>query len=138
MDDMELTYDQFDKIRAHLPRQRGNVSMDNLRLVNALLYITENGCKWRALPKSYGNWHTIYVRMNRWSKSGVLTRLFEALQTEGIIRIRMESLCLDSTAVKVHPDGCGALKKQENKTSDDRGEDLQPKFIWSPRLTVRL
>ncbi|WP_425597238.1 transposase, partial [Synergistes jonesii] len=32
------------------------------QLINAILYVTENGCKWRALPKSYGNWHTIYVR----------------------------------------------------------------------------
>ncbi|GMO67081.1 MAG: hypothetical protein Ta2A_15370 [Treponemataceae bacterium] len=112
---MELTQEQFDKIRSHLPRQRGNVSMDNLRLVNALLYVTENGCKWRALPKSYGNWHTVYVRMNRWSKSGALTRLFEALQAEGIIKIRMESLCLDSTPVKVHPDGCGTLKNGKAK-----------------------
>ncbi|GMO63097.1 MAG: hypothetical protein Ta2A_10070 [Treponemataceae bacterium] len=68
---MELTQEQFDKIRSHLPRQRENVSMDNLQLVNVLLYVTENGCKWRALPKSCGNWHTVYVRMNRWSESGI-------------------------------------------------------------------
>jgi transposase len=75
--------------------------MSNHQLVNAILYVTENGCKWRALPKEFGNWHTVYVRMNRWSKNGVLKRLFEALQTEGIIRIRMEAVCMDSTIVKV-------------------------------------
>ena len=135
---MEITKDQFDMIAPHLPRQRGNVSMSNHQLVNAILYITENGCKWRALPESYGNWHTVYVRMNRWSKNGVLKRLFEALQTENIIRIKMEVLCLDSTTVKVHPDGTGALKKLESKASEDQEADLQQRFIWSPRLTVRL
>ncbi|MDR2574396.1 MAG: transposase [Desulfovibrio sp.] len=25
-----------------------------------MLYVTENSCKWRALPKSFGNWHTVY------------------------------------------------------------------------------
>jgi len=45
--------------------------------------------------------------MNRWSKAGVLRRLFEALQVEGVIQIKMESVCLDSTTVKVHPDGTG-------------------------------
>jgi transposase len=135
---MELTAAQFEKISPYLPRQRGNVSMSNHQLVNAILYVTENGCKWRALPKEFGNWHTVYVRMNRWSKSGVLKRLFEALQTEGIIRIRMEAVCMDSTTVKVHPDGTGALKKPENKPSEDPGEVLRPKFIWSPHLTVRL
>ena len=90
--------------------------MSNLQLINAILYVTENGCKWRALPETYGNWHTIYVRMNRWSKNGVLSRVFAALQTEGIIQINVEVVCLDSTTVKVHPDGTGALKKR--KTGD--------------------
>ena len=135
---MEITKEQFERIMPYLPRQRGNVSMSNLQLVNAILYVTENGCKWRALPKTYGNWHTVYVRMNRWSKGGVLQKLFEALQMEGIIRIKMESVCLDSTTVKVHPNGTGALKKQESKASEDHEADSQPKFIWSPHLTVRL
>ena len=126
------------RIEKYLPKQRGNVKLDNLRLLNAILYVTENGCKWRALPKEYGNWHTIYVRMNRWSESGVLQRVFEALQVEGIIRIRMESVCLDSTTVKVHPNGTGALKKEGNSQSDVPAEDSQRRFIWSPHLTERL
>ena len=112
--------------------------MSNLQLINAILYVTENGCKWRALPKSYGNWHTIYVRMNRWSKNGVLQRVFEALQLENIIRIKVEAVCLDSTTVKVHPNGTGALKKVENKLLDVQEADSQRRFIWSPQLTDRL
>ena len=135
---MEITREQYEIIAPYLPRQRGNVSMSNHQLVNAILYVTENGCKWRALPATYGNWHTVYVRMNRWSKNGVLRRLFEALQTEGIIRIKMEVLCIDSTSVKVHPNGTGALKKVEIRVSGDQEGDSQLRFIWSPHLTVRL
>ena len=135
---MEITREQYERISEHLPRQRGNVSMSNHQLVNAILYVTENGCKWRALPERYGNWHTVYVRMNRWSKDGVLKRLFEILQTEGIIQIRMEAAKLDSTTVKVHPDGTGALKKPENKALGGRAADSPRKFIWSPHLTDRL
>ena len=135
---MEITRTQHERIAPYLPRQRGNVSMSNHQVVNAILYVTENGCKWRALPKSYGNWHTVYVRMNRWSKKEVLKRLFEALQVEGIIRIKMEVVCLDSTTVKVHPDGTGALKKPESKVSEGHGEASQRRFIWSPHLTDRL
>ena len=40
----------------------------NLQVFNAILYVAEHGCKWRGLPKRFGNWHTIYTRMNRWSK----------------------------------------------------------------------
>ena len=89
---MQITQEQYEKIAKYLPRQRGNVSMSNLQLINAILYVTENGCKWRALPETYGNWHTIYVRMNRWSKNGVLSRVFAALQTEGIVQINVEVL----------------------------------------------
>lgn len=101
---MELTQEQFDKVEKYLPKQRGNVKINNLQFLNAILYVAEKGCKWRALPKEYGNWHTIYMRMSRWSKNGVLDRIFTALQTEGIIKINVEILSLDSTTVKVHPD----------------------------------
>ena len=135
---MQITQEQYEKIAKHLPRQRGNVSMSNLQLINAILYVTENGCKWRALPEAYGNWHTIYVRMNRWSKNGVLSRVFAALQTEGIIQINVEVVCLDSTTVKVHPDGTGALKKEENNPSENQKAAGIPSFTWYPQMTRSL
>ena len=108
---MEISPEQYEKIKDSLPLQRGNVRLTNLQILNAILYVTEQGCKWRGLPKRFGNWHTIYVRMNRWAKNGVLDRVFEKLQLEQIVRIRIEAFALDSTSVKVHPDGTGALKK---------------------------
>jgi transposase len=69
-------------------------------------------CKWRGLPARFGNLHSIYTRMNRWSKRGVLDRAFEKLQTEQIVRIKIEAFSLGSTWIKVHPDGTGALKKR--------------------------
>ena len=49
--------------------------------------------------------------MNRWTKAGVLDRMFEELQRAQVVRIRIEAVSLDSTSIKVHPDGTGALKK---------------------------
>ena len=43
-----------------------------------------------------------------WAKNGVLDRVFEKLQLEQIVRIKIEAFALDSTSVKVHPDGTGA------------------------------
>ncbi|MDN8613701.1 IS5 family transposase [Variovorax ginsengisoli] len=108
---MEITPAQFAQIEHCLPLQRGNVSLSNLDVLNAILYVAEHGCKWRGLPKRFGNWHTIYTRMNRWSKSGVLDRVFAELQQVQVVRIKIEAVSLDSTIVKVHPDGTGALKK---------------------------
>jgi transposase len=131
---MEITAEQFARIEQYLPRQRGNVSHENLNVINAILFVAENGCKWRALPKRFGNWHTIYTRMNRWAKAGVLDRLFAQLQREQLIRIKIEAVSLDSTIIKVHPDGTGALKKTDRKPSANPAEVGQPKFIWLPRV----
>lgn len=131
---MELSESQYQRIADCLPRQRGNVSMTNLQLLNALLYVAEQGCKWRGLPKHFGNWHTIYTRMNRWSKAGVLDRIFTRLQQEQILTVRMECVCLDSTIVKVHPDGTGALKKAGRRPLAVRGAAPPPRFIWLPRM----
>jgi transposase len=134
---MEITEEQYARIKDSLPVQRGNVSLSNLQLLNALLYVAEHGCKWRGLPKRFGNWHTIYTRMNRWSKSGVMDRVFEKLQLEQIVRIKIEAIALDSTSVKVHPDGTGALKKTGRRPSASPAADGTPKFIWLPRMLER-
>lgn len=135
---MELTQEQYLRIESCLPRQRGNVNHSNLQVLNAILYVAEHGCKWRGLPKHFGNWHTIYTRMNRWAKAGVLDRVFTKLQEEQIIRIKIEAVSLDSTTVKVHPDGTGALKKTAPKPSENPGADGPPRFIWLPQMLERL
>jgi transposase len=135
---MEITAEQFKRIEPFLPVQRGNVALSNLQVVNAILYVAENGCKWRSLPKRFGNWHTIYTRMNRWAKAGVLDRLFEEQQHQQLVRVKIEAVSLDSTIVKVHPDGTGALKKTAPSPSDDRAEDGRRRFIWLPRMLERL
>lgn len=112
---MEINEEQYEVIQDSLPVQRGNVRLNNLQVLNAILYVAEHGCKWRGLPKRFGRWHTIYMRMNRWAKKGVLERVFEKLQMEQIVRVQIEALSLDSTSVKVHPDGTGALKKTAHK-----------------------
>ena len=135
---MEITAEQYKKITDSLPIQRGNVKLQNLQVLNAILYVAEQGCKWRGLPPRFGNWHSIYTRMNRWAKNGVLDRVFEKLQTEQIVRIKIEAFSLDSTSIKVHPDGTGALKKTDLRPSANPAVDGTPRFIWLPRMLERL
>jgi transposase len=131
---MEISQEQFERIKDCLPRQRGNVRVGNRTLLNALLYVLEQGCKWRGLPRSFGPWHTIYTRLNRWSKKGVIEGVFVRLQEEQILAIKLEVVSLDSTSIKVHPDGTGARKKTVRKPSANRVEAGRPRFIWWPRL----
>ena len=135
---MEITEKQFEKIKDILPIQRGNVNLPNLQFLNAVLFVAEHGCKWRGLPPRFGKWHSVYTRMNRWAKNGVLDRVFEKLQTEQIVHIKIEAFSLDSTSVKVHPDGTGASKKTAPRLSANLAVDGTPKFIWLPRMLERL
>jgi len=127
---MKLTKKQFAKIEGLMPVQRKKSTISNYDFVCALLYTIKNGCK----PNEYGNWHTIYVRFNRWCKNGTIDRIFEALQTQNIIDIRTEIVCIDSTSVKVHPDAAGARKAGGEQSIGRSKGDSQQKFIWLPRL----
>ena len=115
---MRLNQEQYDKIKHILPIQRGNVTINNLTLINALLYILENGCKWRRLPSEFGYWHAIYMRFSRRVKNGVIERTFKELHVQNILQIKPDALMMDSTAIKVHPDACGVLKKVASSLSD--------------------
>ena len=75
--------------------------------------------------------------MNRWSKSEVLARVFAQLQQARIIRVKIEVVALDSTIVKVHPDGTGASKKTGRKPLAALAADGPPRFIWLPRMLER-
>jgi hypothetical protein len=46
---MKITAAQFKFIEHWLPIQRGNVTLVNLQVLNAILYVAEQGCKWRGL-----------------------------------------------------------------------------------------
>jgi transposase len=110
---MEWTPAQFNRITHLLPRQRGNVEIENITFLRALQYITENGCRWRALPTHFGKWSTIYQRFRRWIDKGVFDRIEKELQTQVIDKEKLTLLALDSTYIKVHPSGTGAPKKRD-------------------------
>ena len=84
--------------------------ISNIVFINAVLYVLENGCKWRALPERFGKWSTVCARFRRWSRSGVLERLFAALREQEAVGEDAICFGLDSTSVKVHPNGTGARK----------------------------
>lgn len=131
---MELTAEHLDRIKDTLPVERGNVKIGVRDFLNGVLYVMEHGCKWRGMPERFGNWHTIYTRMNRWSKSGVWDRVFTKLQQEGLVAVELRVVSLDSTSVKVHPDGTGARKKTAHRRSANRAAAGTPRFIWLPRM----
>lgn len=130
-----MRQEQFERIEKNFPVQRGNVKISNYTFINAILYIAENGCKWRALPEKYGKWNSVYQRFKRWCENGVIQRIFNALQQEKIIAIKVEVLALDSTSCKLHPDAHGALKNMDSNLLENQKADGIPSFTWYPQMT---
>ena len=52
-------------------------------------------------------------------------------------RVRAPQVSLDSTSIKVHPNGTGALKKTAHSPSASPEVDGTPRFIWLPRMLER-
>ena len=111
-----ITLDRFMRVAHLLPRQRGNVAVDNYRFVNALLWMCRTGAPWRDLPECYGKWITVCRRFNRWSGNGAMERLFTALQEERIIGVEIRAPAMDPTGVKVHQHAAGAPKKKGSRS----------------------
>ena len=61
------------------------------------------------------------MRLNRRAKKGVLDRVFEQLQVKQILRIRIEAFSIESTSVKVRPDGTRGSKNTDRRPSTSRG-----------------
>ncbi|MDR0623877.1 MAG: transposase [Treponema sp.] len=51
---MKITGEQRQKIIHFFPKQRRNVKVDNSLFLEAIIYVCENGCAWRALPSFLG------------------------------------------------------------------------------------
>lgn len=79
-----ITPDRFVRVAHLLPRQCGNVAVDNHTFVNALPWMCRTGAPWRDLPKCHGKWITVCRRFDRRSRNGVTGRLFTALQEKRI------------------------------------------------------
>jgi transposase len=112
--DYLLTDAQWARIEPLLPGRagtKGGRGQDNCRFVEAVLWLTRNGCRWRALPAEWGNWHTTYTRFQRWTASGVWARVLAAVQQEDALH----TLLVDSTTVRVHQHASGARKKTGRK-----------------------
>jgi transposase len=115
---MDLTDAQWERIAPLMPVPRDNCKLPTRQALNGWLFITRQGCAWRALPERYGPWFTVYMRGKRWAERGLLARVFAELQQLDLeAEPPAERAHLDSTIVKVHQDGSGAPRRRGGRRS---------------------
>ena len=77
----DLTDAQWEKIERYFPR--GNKSGIHKRsLVEAVLYLVDNGCKWRALPHDYPKWSAVKSFYYRAVENGLWEKVMDYLVRE--------------------------------------------------------
>ena len=77
----DLTDEQWEKISEFFPI--GNKSEIHKRsLTEAVLYLVDNGCKWRALPQDYPKWSAVKSFYYRAIGSGLWEKIMDFLVRE--------------------------------------------------------
>jgi transposase len=102
----------------------GRVAKDNRQFINAVLWILRTGAPWRDLPPDYGDWKNTHRRFSRWRDRGIWELILEKI----IDHPDYEWLMIDSTFVKVHPHGCGAVGGNQDMSRTKGGST--PRYIW--------
>lgn len=114
--------------RACLPR-RGRKAADGGRFLESLHFFTVENVRWRALPKEFGHWNTVWKRFDRLSKAGVFEAFFDTLAamspTAHLIQM------FDSTIVRAHVSAAGAKGGRKDRPS------VAQKAVSRPKSTLK-
>ncbi|MFJ4188164.1 IS5 family transposase [Kitasatospora sp. NPDC089509] len=99
-------------------------------IVDAIRYVVDTGCKWRALPKDFPPWRTVFGFIARWAAAGVTGQIRDQLSA----RVRRDvgrapgavATVIDSQSVKA----------AETVGHDSRGYDAAKKINGRKRHLV--
>lgn len=76
---------EWEIIEPLLPKSklRGRKRGTDLReVVNAIFYLLEEGCQWRALPHDFPHWSTVRTYFDKWNRNQIWYRMNQLLREE--------------------------------------------------------
>lgn len=85
--------------------------LELIPVICGIVYILHEGIRWRALPRVFGNFSSVYTRFSRWEKRGLFKNHFKAIADAGK---RGRERSLDASHIKVHQDA--NVKNPENES----------------------
>src|SRR5262245_42054997 len=101
----DTDWDRIKELLPGRPGQHGGVARDNQRFLDAVLYVARTGIPWEDLPARFGKWNSQWRRFDRWAAKGRWDPILAALRDPDL-----DTLILDSTAVRAHPCAAGVKK----------------------------
>jgi len=114
---MDLSEKQWKIIEKILPvdpvraDRRGRPWSDRRSVLNGILWILRTGAHWEELPERYPPYQTVHRRFQAWNRSGVMTRLLEALAEDLKARgkIDVRECFIDGTFVGAKKGGLASV-----------------------------
>ncbi len=83
--------------------------VDVREVLNAILYVLREGCRWRSLPHDFPNWNTVYWYFARWTEDGTWERVNDHLRRQWRVQIGRDAepsaAIIDSQSVKTTEKG---------------------------------
>jgi transposase len=64
------------------PTKGGRPRSDDHPIVAGLLWMMHAGALWREIPPTYGSWHTLYSRYQRWRRTGTWGQISAVLRED--------------------------------------------------------
>jgi putative transposase len=110
----DLSDTQWEQIAEYFP-QGPNSDHHKRSLINAVLYLIDNGCKWRALPHDFPPYSTVHTFYRRARISGLWEKVLQAIVEKARLK-----------AGRNAAPSYGIIDSQSVKTvyaSDERGID---------------
>jgi transposase len=102
-----LTCAQYETLSELLPPAKPGGrprEVDLWEILNAILYVLVEGCRWRALPGDFPPWQTVYTYFRNWRKDGtwvsVHDQLYEWSRIEAQRHPSPSEAVVDSQSVK--------------------------------------
>ncbi len=101
-EDWSIVLEVFDAVQT----RSGEPGHDDRKFLEALHYFTVHNVTWRALPREFGNWNSVWKRFWRLSRTGVFEAFFQILaetsKTAHLVQM------FDSPGVRAHVPAAGA------------------------------
>ena len=81
----DLTDEQWTLIAPMVPGPTGHgapIEVSRREVINAILYVLSNGCKWEALPHDFPREGTVRYYFHQWRRSGLWKQMHDSLRDE--------------------------------------------------------